>query len=407
MSGPFGNLFRSHRSESDSADVERENKRGGRTRTQIGVIGIVVTSMVVLVALQMDKLPYLSPISTYTAYFDDAGGLVTGDIVTVAGINVGTVEKISLAKTDDGTKAAVAFRLADSVVMGTETQAAIKTETVLGRRNVTIIPHGAGRIEPGGEIPNRNTVAPYSLTDALDDATDTLAKTDTTQLNRALGVMSETFSQTPDQVQGAVDGVARLSKAIADRDNALRELLAKANSVSSIIGDRNEQINRLLIDANSLLGELQFRRAAIAQLIQGTRDVAAQISGFIDDNNAQLTPVLTKFNQVLDILNDNEQNLKDTVDRLGPYANALGEAVANGPNFDSLVGVSTFGDYTATFMKILQQKYPEVAKAWGYSGFPLLPQAWGPEPTPRTTRPAVPSPTIPTPEPAPSTRSGG
>lgn len=219
--------------------------------------------------------------------------------------------------------------------------------------------------------------------------------------------MSETFSQTPDQVQGAVDGVARLSKAIADRDNALRELLAKANSVSSIIGDRNEQINRLLIDANSLLGELQFRRAAIAQLIQGTRDVAAQISGFIDDNNAQLTPVLTKFNQVLDILNDNEQNLKDTVDRLGPYANALGEAVANGPNFDSLVGVSTFGDYTATFMKILQQKYPEVAKAWGYSGFPLLPQAWGPEPTPRTTRPAVPSPTIPTPEPAPSTRSGG
>ncbi|WHU47681.1 MCE family protein [Gordonia sp. L191] len=407
--GPFGNLFRSNRSGSDEADVARENKRGGRTRRQIGLIGIVVTAMVVVVALQMDKLPLISPISTYTAYFDDAGGLVTGDIVTVAGVNVGTVEGIRLASTDAGTKAAVSFRMNDTVSMGTDTQAAIKTETVLGRRNLTILPHGTGRIEPGGEIPNRNTVAPYSLTDALDNATDTLSQTNTAELNKALDTLSVTFSATPDQVQGAVDGVAKLSKAVADRDNALRELLAKASGVTQVIGDRSKQLNQLLLDANMLLGELQFRRAAIAQLISGTRDVAAQISGFINDNNTQLTPVLDKFNKVLDILNDNENNLKETVDRLGPFANALGESVANGPNFDSLVGVSTFGDYTATFMKVLQQKYPEVAQAFSYSGFPLLPNAWsqapGANPPPRTP---VPSPTIPTPPPStPTTRPGG
>ncbi|MEN2510701.1 MCE family protein [Gordonia polyisoprenivorans] len=407
--GPFGNLFRSNRSGSDEADVARENKRGGRTRRQIGLIGIVVTAMVVVVALQMDKLPLISPISTYTAYFDDAGGLVTGDIVTVAGVDVGTVEGIRLASTDAGTKAAVSFRMNDTVSMGTDTQAAIKTETVLGRRNLTILPHGTGRIEPGGEIPNRNTVAPYSLTDALDNATDTLSQTNTAELNKALDTLSVTFSATPDQVQGAVDGVAKLSKAVADRDNALRELLAKASGVTQVIGDRSKQLNQLLLDANMLLGELQFRRAAIAELISGTRDVAAQISGFINDNNAQLTPVLDKFNKVLDILNDNENNLKETVDRLGPFANALGESVANGPNFDSLVGVSTFGDYTATFMKVLQQKYPEVAQAFSYSGFPLLPNAWsqapGANPPPRTP---VPSPTIPTPPPStPTTRPGG
>ncbi len=389
--------------------MARENKRGGRTRRQIGVIGIVVTAMVVVVALQMDKLPLISPISTYTAYFDDAGGLVAGDIVTVAGVNVGTVEGIRLASTDAGTKAAVSFRMNDTVSMGTDTQAAIKTETVLGRRNLTILPHGIGRIGPGGEIPNRNTVAPYSLTDALDNATDTLSQTNTAELNKALDTLSVTFSATPDQVQGAVDGVAKLSKAVADRDNALRELLAKASGVTQVIGDRSKQLNQLLLDANMLLGELQFRRAAIAQLISGTRDVAAQISGFINDNNTQLTPVLDKFNKVLDILNDNENNLKETVDRLGPFANALGESVANGPNFDSLVGVSTFGDYTATFMKVLQQKYPEVAQAFSYSGFPLLPNAWsqapGANPPPRTP---VPSPTIPTPPPStPTTRPGG
>ncbi|NED66321.1 virulence factor Mce, partial [Streptomyces sp. SID10244] len=83
MSLPFGGMFRNQRTTSDEADVAREDKRGGRSRAQIGVIGVVITALVVIVAMQMDKLPYLSPISTYKAYFDDAGGLVSGDIVTV------------------------------------------------------------------------------------------------------------------------------------------------------------------------------------------------------------------------------------------------------------------------------------------------------------------------------------
>ncbi|MFT4124819.1 MAG: MCE family protein [Gordonia sp. (in: high G+C Gram-positive bacteria)] len=407
MSGPLGSLFKRRQTESDAADAAREVKRGGRSRAQIGLIGIVITAMVVLTALQMDKLPFLSPISTYTAYFDDAGGLATGDIVIVAGVTVGTVERIGLADTADGTKAAVGFRVDDTVIMGTDTQAAIKTETVLGRRNLTIIPHGGGRIEPGGEIANANTVSPYSLTDALDEATGTLADTDTDELNRALDTLSVTFSSTPTQVRGAVDGVARLSRAVAQRDTALRELLAKANGVTEILGRRSGQINQLLVDANSLLGELQFRRAAIAQLLRGTRDVATQISGFVDDNNAQLKPVLDKFNGVLDILNDSEQSLAKTIDRLGPFANALGEAVANGPNFDSLVGVSTFGDYTSTVLNLLAQKYPEALRAFGFTGSPLLPNAWSQAPA-QGSRPANPTPGTPTyPTPAPPTTGDG
>ncbi len=401
-SGLFSSgLFSTGRPESSAADVAREAKRGKRSRAQIGVIGVVIVAMVVITALQLDRLPYLSPISRYTAFFDDAGGLATGDQVTVAGINTGTVEKIVLAPTADGTKAAVTFRLADPVILGTDTQAAIKTETVLGRRNLAIIPHGGGRIEPGGVIDNRNTVSPYSLTDALDSATGTLQQTDTTELTKALDTLSVTFSATPDGVRGAVDGVSRLSKAVAERDNALRDLLTKANGVTTVLGNRNRQINQLLVDANSLLGELQFRQMAIEQLIIGTKDVAAQISGFINDNNAQLTPVLTKLNGVLDVLNDNQRSVKETLDRLGPYANALGEAVSDAPNFSSLVGVSTFGDYTRTFMKVLEQKYPEVAKAFEYTGFPLLPQAWSRAPD-RGTKPPTgpaPSPTYPTPPP--------
>ncbi|TYQ11998.1 UNVERIFIED_ORG: phospholipid/cholesterol/gamma-HCH transport system substrate-binding protein [Gordonia westfalica J30] len=404
MSLPFGGMFSSRRTESGQADIAREEKHGGRSRAQVGVIGIVVIAMVVITAMQMDKLPYLAPISTYSAYFDDAGGLSKGDIVVVSGVQVGTVEGIELAETDQGTKVKVSFRMDDTVEMGDETQAAIRTETVLGRRNLTVIPHGGERIKPGGSITLGNTIAPYSLQDALEGATDTISGTDTDQLNTALETLTVTFSETPDQVQGAVNGVARLSKAVADRDDELRALLAKANQVSKIVGDRNDQINRLLIDANALVGEIEMRRYALNQLIKGIGDVTMQLRGFIAENNEQLTPVLQKFDRVATILTDNEKDLKETIDRLGPFANTLGEAVASGPNFDSLVGLNTFGDYTAIFLNALRGRYPQLWQSLMYSSFPLIPENYklGPPDNTDTPRGPLPSPTYP--KPAPTTR---
>ncbi len=369
------------RAGSNEADVARDTGRGKRSRAATGVIGFVVTALVVLTALQMNSLPFLMPISTYRAYFDDAGGLVPGDVVSVAGVNVGSVEQIRLADTPDGKKAMVRFRLDDSVNLGVDTQAAIKTETVLGRRNLTLIPHGPGRIIPGGQIANENTVAPYSLSDALENATSTLDESDTTQLRKALDTLSDTFAATPASVRGAVDGVARLSKAIADRDNSLRQLLDRASRVSAIVGDRNQQVNRLLISANALLGELQARSDAIEQLLAGTREVTAEVRGFIADNNAQLKPVLEKFDRVSQILIDKRDSIAAAVDQLGPYANLLGEAVSSGPYFSSLVGVPTFGDYTAVFMKALQRKYPEIWQAYDYTNsVPVAPWKWYPAP---------------------------
>lgn len=336
-----------------------------RPKYQTGVIGVVVIAMVVIVALQIDRVPYLSTLSSYRVYFDDAGGLVSGDKVVVSGIEVGKVGSITLATTDDGPKAKVEFSMNDTVVVPSTSQALIKTDTLLGRRSLTIVPRAGGKwLRPGQAIPNRNTVAPYSLTDALSDATDSIADTDTDKLAKALDTTADAFSGTSPQVRDAVNGVARLSKSIADRDNALRSLFAKSKTVSGVLGERSTQIDGLLTEANALFGELQTRRAAIATLITGTRDVAAQISGFIDDNNAQLTPVLEKLNKVVAILQDNSTDIGKSLDKLGPYANSLGEAVSSGPYFSSFVGVPTIGDVTATFLHIMQRKYPQAYQSF-------------------------------------------
>jgi phospholipid/cholesterol/gamma-HCH transport system substrate-binding protein len=385
----------------DVSGEQTPDRKTKRSKASVGVIGFLLTAMLVISALNMDRLPFFTQVSTYDAYFDDAGGLVAGDVVMVAGVKVGTVENISIAENDGGLQARVGFRIDDTVALGDRTRAAIKTETVLGRRNLTLTPIGDGRIKPGQSIPVESTASPYSLTDALDQATTTLGETDTDQLNKALETMTDTFSKTPANVRGAVEGVGRVSKAIADRDNALNDLLERAKGVSDVVGKRSEQIRTMLIDANALLGELEMRRAAVRQVISGTRDLTAQVSGFIDDNGEQLRPVLEKFNRVMNILNDNEDNFSKAIDNLGPYANILGEAVSSGPYFSSLVGVATFGDYFGAFQKVLQRKYPEAWKYfYDFSGNPLFPNNWNQGPNagaPDVSRPK-PKRTYPTPQ---------
>ncbi len=106
--------------------------------------------------------------------------------------------------------------------------------------------------------------------------------------------------------------------------------------------------------------------------------------------------MLEKFDRVANILTDNEKNLKETIDRLGPFANTLGEAVASGPNFDSLVGLNTFGDYTAIFLNALRGRYPQVWQSLMYSAFPLIPDNYklGPPDNTDTPRGPLPSPDL-------------
>ena len=139
-------------------------------------------------------------------------------------------------------------------------------------------------------------------------------------------------------------------------------------------------------------------------LLLGPARREVTVTGFVDDNNEQLQPVLNQFNQVLDILNDNEQNFSDAVDNLGPYANILGEAVASGPYFSSLVGLPTWGDYFGTFQRVLEQKYPEAFEYFTkYSGFPGWPDNWSQAPD----RGSPDTPDRPTPSKLPPTAQRG
>ncbi|GAB2653864.1 MCE family protein [Nocardia goodfellowii] len=297
----------------------------------IGVVGIVVALCISLTALQFTQLPFIRGGANFTAYFADAGGLVPGDAVQVAGVRSGQVDKVEL----DGAKVLVKFSLDEAIVLGDKTSAAIKTNTVLGRKSLEVTPTGHGALRKEDTIPLERTTSPYSLNDALSELGATVQGLDMQQVDKTLDALSETFADTPAPLRSALDGVTALSRSINTRDEALTQLLTRAQSVTKVLADRGNQINALLLDGNNLLGELDRRRAAIGQLIVNVNGIAQQLTGLVNDNEPQLKNTLDRLNSVLGVLERNKQNLYDAMDNLGPYAAALGEQVGSGPWFNA------------------------------------------------------------------------
>lgn len=320
-----------------------------RNPVQIGVIGIVVAAALVLAGLQYDRLPFIAGGLRYDAYFADAGGLLTGDWVTVAGVNVGKVENVEL----DGTDVRVRFSLQEGVELGDSTRADIKTNTILGRKSLEVTPEGSDTMPVGSAIPLERTNSPYSLNDALGDLTTTVSELDTDQFNDALNATSDALADTPPELRTALDGISRLSRSLNSRDESLQELLSRAESVTGILADRSDQINALIVDGNDLLGELDRRRTAISELITNVSAVSRQLTGLVQDNEQQMKPTLDKLNATVDILQRNKDNIGRALDGLGPYATALGEAVSSGPFFMAYVANFSVGAMTQTFVDSL------------------------------------------------------
>jgi phospholipid/cholesterol/gamma-HCH transport system substrate-binding protein len=315
-----------------------------RSPLTIGIIGAVGVAAVVTAALQYQNLPLVNQVNSYSAEFADAGGLFTGATVEVSGYPAGRVSSIEL----EGAVVLVHFTVDNNITMGEQTEAAIKTKSLLGTKMLAVTPRGVGRLE--GPIPMSRTVSPYQLPDALGDLADTISGLDTDQLSESLATVSEAFAQTPEELRDAVHGVARFAKTLNDRDAELRNLLDNAAKATGVLAHRSDQIARLISDTNALLAALRTQSAAVSQVWVNISGAAQQLKAFIAENRQQLRPALDKLNEVLTIVDNRKERLQEAVKLLNKYAMSLGESLSSGPFFKAYVVNLLPGQFVQPFV---------------------------------------------------------
>jgi phospholipid/cholesterol/gamma-HCH transport system substrate-binding protein len=310
----------------------------------MGAIGLGLTAGIVVIALQYDKIPFINQANDYSAYFAEAGGLTTGARVQVSGLRVGEVSSIEL----DGPRVLVKFTVDNDVRIGDRSEAAIKTRGLLGSKILEVTSRGDGRQD--GTIPVERTTSPYQLPDALGDLATTISGLNTNQLSDSLRVLAETFSDTPPDLKIAVEGVARFSDTLNQRDAQLRQLLTNANKSTAVLAERSDQVVGLIGNTNALLAELRSQSAALDQISGNISALSQQLEGFIAENRETMKPAIDKLNGVLTILDNRKERLQKSIKLLDSYAMSLGESVSSGPFFKNYIANLLPGQFVQPFI---------------------------------------------------------
>jgi phospholipid/cholesterol/gamma-HCH transport system substrate-binding protein len=297
----------------------------------VGAVGIAATLFVIFLAVNYDKLPFFPKGKSYSAYFAEAGGLVPDNEVRVSGYRVGQVSSVTL----DGPRVLVKFHVANGVRLGDRTEAAVKLKGALGTKTLEITSRGTGQLTT--PIPLERTTPAYQLPDALGDLATTISGLNTDQLSKSLAVLADELSDTPPDLKAAVQGVARVSQTLDERDAQLRNLLSNANKVTDVLAQRSDEVVNIVVNTNALLVQLKTESSALEQIFGNLSRLGQQLEGFIAENRTTLKPALDKLNGVLAIVDNRKERVQKALKGLNRYALGLGESVGSAPGFKAYI----------------------------------------------------------------------
>jgi phospholipid/cholesterol/gamma-HCH transport system substrate-binding protein len=305
-----------------------------RNRALTGLVGVVVTLALVAAALEFPNLPLVHSNTTYAADFANAGGLATGDIVTVDGVKVGSITAMAL----DGDKVRVNFEVSSSLHLGSATSAAAEVLSPVGTEYLQLTRSGPGSLR--GVIPESRTSVPYNLVTDLSGLGTVIEHYNIPQLEKALDVGSQDLSSTSaTEMTQAFGGLARISNVVGDEQSALATIVSKGAGLTAVLSQRSLQLFNLYGQANLVLSVLEQRRTAIQQLLSATSRLSQQLTSILSVNSSQLTSLLQSLQSVSAILAKDSNDFGKAIPVLAAFSRYAANSSGSGPFAD--VGVPT------------------------------------------------------------------
>lgn len=297
-----------------------------------GIVGTATILVILALAFNYRSLPFWPGTTTVVAEFADASGLNPNDEVQVAGVAAGTVSSITLA--DDHID--VKMRLTEAWKdLGSETSAAIKVETALGRRYVELSTGGPGDLDD--RIPMSRTTSGFDLTESLEQLTETVSDTDSEGVADAVDSLDQVMKDLPSDLGGSLDSLADAARTVSTRDSGIRTLLQRADKVSGVLSERKGNLTRLIDDGAVLFQTLNDRAAVIRRVLVSVRGVAQEIGRLTEENKASTPPMLAELQKVTATLNANYTNLDKAISGMKPYVTQFSDVLGSGPFFAVLL----------------------------------------------------------------------
>ncbi|HEX2316281.1 MAG TPA: MlaD family protein [Thermomonospora sp.] len=303
----------------------------------VALISVLVIGAACAFAFAVGQLHLLERGYEMSGVFTDTGGLKEGDDVRVAGVKAGRV--LSVRPDFDKGHVVITWRVNSGVELGLDTRADVQTTTLLGGRYLKLSgpvpangPYADDVPESRRRIPLARTTVPFTVTDAVEGATDITRRLDQRSIDRLLESAARIEAPSAARLRVMLENFRKLSAALNDSFPEIERLIDSSRTITGTLAAKDAQLREIITHSRTLLRTLVERRREVAAVIgEGGRTVRT-LSRVIEGHQRELNTLL--------------DNLHLLTTRIAPNMDALNTSFAlMGPTFTQVANVKGNGNW--------------------------------------------------------------
>lgn len=274
----------------------------------------------------------------YSADFSSASGLRAGQFVRAAGVEVGKVKSLRLI--DDGTRVRVEFDVDRSLPLYQSTAAHIRYANLIGDRYLELTRgtgDGVDRILPaGGHIPVARTQPALDLDALIGGFRPVFRALAPDKVNTIASAIITVFQGQGGTINDILDQTARLTSALADRDEAIGVVVKNLGTVLDSIVAQAGNVDATVINLETLITGLSHQADPLAKDVADLSNAAGQLTWLLTDNRPLLQRTVSAAQGVLGPLVEQSGQLDDLLHRLPSALTLLGRSAGTYGDFINL-----------------------------------------------------------------------
>ncbi|KAA0111161.1 virulence factor Mce family protein [Mycolicibacterium sp. P1-5] len=266
--------------------------------------------------------------TAYTAEFSNASGLRDGQFVRAGGVEIGKVSDIKLV--GNGDRVLVTLNVDRTLPLYQSTTAQIRYQDLIGNRYVNLdrgTGEGADRILPaGGLIPMSRTQPALDL-DALIGGFKPLFKAlDPQKVNTIASSLITVFQGQGGTINDILDQTSQLTSALADRDQAIGEVITNLNTVLDTTVKHEKDFDQTVNNFEVLITGLRNHADPLAQSTADISRATGTLGDLLADDRPRLQNTIAKLETIQQPLVDQQDRLDDLLTKLPPAVKMIGRA---------------------------------------------------------------------------------
>ncbi len=218
---------------------------------------------------------------TYRALFTDVTGLATGQEVRIAGVRVGEVTGIAVAR--DRAHALVTFTVLKTSVLTGGTVATIKYRNLVGERYVALT-EGVGDATPlrdGATIGLDHTHSALDLTVLFNGFKPLFAALSPKDVNELSGEIIAVLQGEGGTVNSLLARTASLTSTLAARDAVIGRTVGNLNAVLATVDEHDAALRSLIDQLQRFVSGLAADRETIGSSLANINDLTAQTADLL------------------------------------------------------------------------------------------------------------------------------